>query len=111
MVEINVYRNKNGDICKYTITGHANAAKHGEDIVCAAVSVLSQTIVLGLYDVANIDVDYEVSDAKLSCSLPSKGLTRLDRRQANLLFETMYIGFRSLLENYSQYMQIHDKEV
>ena len=31
MVEINVYRNKNGDICKYTITGHANAAKHGED--------------------------------------------------------------------------------
>lgn len=111
MVQISIYRNKNGDICKYTITGHANAAKHGEDVVCAAVSVLSQTIVLGLHDVAGINVDYEVSDGKLSCSLPTKGITRLARRQANLLFETMYIGFKSLLENYSEYIQIHDKEV
>ncbi|MCD5415041.1 MAG: ribosomal-processing cysteine protease Prp [Clostridiales bacterium] len=110
MIKVIIYRNKNKEIFKYIITGHANAAKHGEDIVCAAVSVLSQTTVLGLHGVAKIAIDYEINDGKLTCNLP-KYLTKQERIATNLLLETMYIGFKSLLENYSEYMKIHDKEV
>ncbi|MGV8147093.1 MAG: ribosomal-processing cysteine protease Prp [Alkaliphilus sp.] len=110
MVKVIICRNENKEICEYTITGHANAAKHGEDIVCAAVSVLSQTTVLGLHDVAKISIDYEISEGKLICSLP-KDLTKQERIASNLLLETMNIGLKSLLERYSEYMQIHDKEV
>ena len=41
------------------MTGHANTAPYGSDIVCAAVSAITQTLIEGLRYIA----DMEVSDA------------------------------------------------
>jgi hypothetical protein len=38
--------------------GHANAAPHGQDIVCAAVSAILQTAALGLEAIALQYPDY-----------------------------------------------------
>jgi uncharacterized protein len=40
------------------IEGHANFDKHGSDIVCAGVSAISQTAVLGLMEMAKEYPDY-----------------------------------------------------
>lgn len=37
---------------KIQVTGHANTAPYGSDIVCAAVSVLTQTLIEGLKNIA-----------------------------------------------------------
>ena len=110
MINVLIERNKDGDVNSFTITGHANAGEYGKDIVCAAISVLSQTTVLGLYEIAKIKVDYEVQDGNLVCRLP-KELTNSERQKSNLLLETMIIGLKNIYENYSEYIVIHVNEV
>lgn len=40
------------------ITGHSMSAPHGQDIVCAAVSAITQTTVLGLNAIAAAYPEY-----------------------------------------------------
>ena len=47
MIEINVLR-KEGELTGYEVKGHAEYADEGEDIVCAAISVLAQTGIFSL---------------------------------------------------------------
>ena len=59
-------------ICKsgFTVEGHADFKPKGEDIVCAAVSVLTQTALLGLGKYIP-DTDYTIDDTGyLTCTLP-----------------------------------------
>lgn len=48
MIRINIERNSNGKIRGFTAKGHADAGPSGQDIVCAAVSVLTDSVFLGL---------------------------------------------------------------
>ncbi len=40
MIHVTIYQNKKGEYTGFSATGHAGYAKAGEDIVCAAASVL-----------------------------------------------------------------------
>ena len=40
MIKAKLYQKEN-KICAFEISGHAGYAPHGEDIVCAAVTILS----------------------------------------------------------------------
>jgi uncharacterized protein YsxB (DUF464 family) len=51
MVKINV-RSKDGYI-EIVADGHANSAPHGQDIICASVSAILQTAILGLEAIAD----------------------------------------------------------
>ncbi len=48
-----------------TVTGHANTAPYGSDIVCAAVSAITQTLIEGLRYIANMDVSEAVSSGNI----------------------------------------------
>lgn len=110
MITVKIDRNHQQEIIQYKITGHANAASYGEDIVCAAVSVLSQTTILGLHEIAEIETSYEVKSGYLTCQLPAV-LKAEERQKANLLLETMVLGLKNLMVSYSDYITLHDKEV
>ncbi|MBM7613592.1 ribosomal-processing cysteine protease Prp [Alkaliphilus hydrothermalis] len=110
MISIDIRRNEQKEISSFEISGHAESAEHGQDIVCAAVSVLSQTIVLGLHEVAGVKVPYEINSGFLVSSVP-EGLTKEERQKVNLLLETMVIGFKNLATGYAEYIELHDKEV
>jgi len=110
MIQVNVTRDHGGNVLKYQVTGHAQAAEPGEDVVCAAVSVLSQTTILGLYKVAHIKVSYEIKAGYLVCEMPQE-LTPEERIKANMLLETMVLGIKNLMVSYSEYITLHDKEV
>ena len=60
MITITMHRDKEYRYTGFTISGHADYAEEGSDIVCAAVSALSQTALLGLMEYASKDVPYEV---------------------------------------------------
>jgi uncharacterized protein YsxB (DUF464 family) len=110
MIIISINRNKDNQIDGFEISGHANADEPGKDIVCAAVSALSQTTLLGLHEVAGIDVAYEMQHGYLRCQLPDM-LCEIKDREAQLLLETMVVGFKSMEKGYSKYIELHDKEV
>ena len=89
--------------------GHTGYASSGEDIVCAAVSALTQTAYLGLAEYVG-GVTAEQSDGELRVSLP-EALSPEGQRAAELILGTMLLGLGSIEENYSDYLKIVKKEV
>lgn len=104
MVTVAIYRVQ-GRITGYNIRGHAGYRPRGEDIVCAAVSMLAQTTVLGLARYIN-GLAYNVDESGvLRCSLP-EGLNETQLIQADAILETMTAGLRNLQRDYSQYIRV-----
>lgn len=110
MIKINIYRDKQQNIINFSIKGHANAAKYGEDIVCASISILGQTTILALHELLDIDIIYEIDEGWLFCKLP-KDISEQIREKANLILNTMLIGIKGTQEMYSRYIEFHDEEV
>lgn len=104
MIIVTVYRSQ-GTITGYSIRGHAGFRPRGEDIVCAAVSMLAQTTVLGLGRHIN-KLSFSVDDAGvLRCSLPAK-LNQTQKIQAEAILETMLAGLKNLQQNYSKHIRV-----
>ncbi|MDK2799418.1 MAG: uncharacterized protein PWP27_793 [Clostridiales bacterium] len=114
MIHIEVYKDQHNNIVKFKIYGHSGYSKIGSDIVCAAVSSVSQTAVLGLTDVLNIQIGLEIEDSKkgsyLECILPEH-LDSNTREKANVILETMYLGLKNFKNQYGQYIRILEQEV
>lgn len=95
-----------GTIKGYSIKGHAGYKPRGEDIVCAAVSMLAQTTVLGLSRYIKDGLQCSVDDSGvLKCSLPQK-LDEHDQIRAEAILETMVAGLRNLQKNYSKHIRV-----
>lgn len=60
-----------GKASGFTVTGHSGTAERGRDIVCAGVSALTQTALLGIMEYLHREVDYDVASGKLSVRLKS----------------------------------------
>ena len=104
-----------GHAAGFTSTGHANFGEAGEDIVCSAISALTQTCCLGLIQVVGLKEGKELvysidEDEGIHCVLAddTRG-ERLD--QAELLFLTMEAGLRSIQESYRKSLKIRHREV
>ena len=99
----------------FTSTGHANHGEAGEDIVCSAISALTQTCCLGLIQVVGLKEGKELvysidEDEGIHCVLAddTRG-EQLDR--AELVFLTMEAGLRAIQESYRKSLKIRHREV
>jgi uncharacterized protein YsxB (DUF464 family) len=99
----------------FTSSGHANHGEAGDDIVCSAISALTQTCCLGLVQVVGLkegkDLVYSIDDEEgIHCVLAddTRG-ERLDR--AELLFLTMEAGLKSIQDSYRKSLKIRHREV
>ncbi|MBQ4049279.1 MAG: ribosomal-processing cysteine protease Prp [Clostridia bacterium] len=97
---------KNGHIVSMCADGHTGYGVEGEDILCAALSSIIQTALLGLMQVAGIQVSFQRSDeeGKLAFSLPS--LDSKSRRDADMILGTCVAGIDDLYSNYSDFIEI-----
>lgn len=87
--------------------GHTGYGEEGEDIVCAALSSIVQTAILGLLQVAKINVGYEIADqnAYLKVTLPD-GLSKTERHDADIILETMFLGIYDLNQGFSDFVEL-----
>jgi len=101
---------RSGKICLVECDGHTGYGEHGEDIVCAALSSIVQTALLGLFSVAGVDVDVERDDEEgyLRMELP-KTLSARQREAADIILETMMLGIRDLREGFSDFIELEVK--
>lgn len=86
--------------------GHAETAPYGEDIVCAAISVLSQTAVVGLQHYLSQEPMTKVQEGFLHCTLP-EDLTDKERERSQIILKTMELGLKALEPNYGKYFKLH----
>jgi len=87
------------------VTGHADYSEYGSDIVCSAVSALTQTALLGLLNVAQLDIEYSINEGFLSFSIPQIE-DRDVRLKAWAIIDTMVLGLNNIAENYSPYIEL-----
>lgn len=89
----------------YEIVGHSGYSQHGEDIVCAAISALAQTTLLGIKKLVTEDLTYDVRSGYLKVTYP-KNLTEKQRADVNLLTEAMFLGLREIEKQYGKYLKV-----
>ncbi|HKM17989.1 MAG TPA: ribosomal-processing cysteine protease Prp [Limnochordia bacterium] len=98
------------DIVGFAAAGHSGFAQYGEDIVCAAVSVLTQTAVIGLQEVLGAGAAVEISEGLLKCTLPP-GLPEAVWQQSQLILKVMYAGLKAVFQEYgAEYLEIEEVE-
>lgn len=84
-----------------TVEGHAGYAEPGKDIVCAAVSVLTQNLIKSLDTFTNDLGDFAIEPGKINIAY--KDLSEKGR----LLVDSFFIGICQIQEAYgSQYVQV-----
>ncbi|NMA96230.1 MAG: ribosomal-processing cysteine protease Prp [Clostridiales bacterium] len=110
MICIDIYRNKDGLIKQFVVNGHADYDERGKDIVCAAISAIVQTAVLGLLQVSNIDIEYEIDQGYVYLSLP-ENLSHNQIKDADIILETMLTGIKNVEAQYSSFICVKDMEV
>ena len=110
MTTITVYKRQDGAIAGFEASGHAGAAKiRGYDLVCCAVSALTQTGVNALCAVAQVTPEAKVSDGYLRCILPEE-LDEAQMDRAQIVLRTIMTGLTDIQKIYPNLIRIQQKE-
>ncbi|WKY45832.1 ribosomal-processing cysteine protease Prp [Eubacteriaceae bacterium ES2] len=101
---------KNGHVSQISVLGHAGYADAGEDIVCAAISVLTISILNGLTElVGRKDLDEKVEEGTVTFEIP-RSEDELIFRETQLLLDTYILGIKGVEEAYGSYIKIEEVE-
>lgn len=109
MIKVKIKKDKNSHIVEYRVYGHAGFDEYGKDILCSAVSALTQAVIIGLKEVAGIEINYSVSGDVLRCSLPP--LEEHKRREADILLNTMRLALDNIRTSYPSNLTVIEEEV
>lgn len=103
MIKIAIHRNLANLITGFTVGGHANTAPHGQDIVCAAVSALTQTAVLGLECYLKRSSTLDIASGKLQVELEDA-----PDQLTGAILETMLLGLLEIEKINPQFVRISE---
>ncbi|WP_123052948.1 ribosomal-processing cysteine protease Prp [Clostridium sp. JN-1] len=108
MVDIEFVK-KSSNFVSARLKGHAESTNQEFDMVCSAISVISQTILIGMLEVLKVDAEYSIDDGFLSFSIEK--LSDDDIKKCQVLIKTMLLGLKNLEISYGKYIKISVKEV
>lgn len=101
MITIDIFRNQSKIISGFSVTGHADTAPHGYDIVCAAVSALTQSAILGLERYLGREIELDIKSGMLRLHLLSK-----PDDSTSAIMETMLLGLSEIAKQHSRSVRI-----
>ena len=101
------FKKRGNNFISLEISGHTSYGVDGEDIVCAAVSSISQTAVLGIFNVAQINAIYSVDEDEghLYLELP-ESISQREQDVCNIILQTALLGLNDLKEGYSDFIEL-----
>ena len=110
MIHVTIFQNAKGEHLGFDAEGHAGYVEEGDDIVCAAASVLMINTLnaLELFAKAKLSQSSREDDGRLSVRLKQD-----PNRETELLFKTMVLGLTAMEDdgNYAEYIDLTFKEV
>ena len=104
-------KRSDGALIGYSAIGHAGYADAGADIVCAAISALTQSTLNGLKNVLKAPVMFDQDDdgAFIEASLTPEA-SEAQIRQAQILLVTLQQGLQAIQREYPRNLRIIFKE-
>ena len=110
MTTITVYTFDGSRLCGFEAAGHAGAKRiRGYDLVCCAVSALTQTGVNALIAVAGVTPAVRVDEGYLRCILP-QGMDKEQAGRADIVLRTVIQGLTDIQNIYPKLIRIQQKE-
>ncbi len=109
MTKISIIDNHVSKKLQISLEGHSGYADAGEDIVCSAISVLSQAIFNGITEVLKYDISYRVQDGYFYFEIPDSMLKQDSRVKA--LLDTFVLNLKDLEIQYKDYIKLCIEEV
>ena len=112
MITVKVFVDSEGEYRGVRVSGHAGFRQAGEDIVCAAVSVLTQNTVNAIEAFTEDRFLCSVEDGYLDFSFTGEV-----SKESKLLLNTLMLGFESIRDSYQEeqkkcpYIRIITEEV
>lgn len=83
-----------------TISGHANYAPHGFDVVCAGVTTLVQTLVQSMESLVSDQIEYEMSPGWVDVKYGNLS------EQGQLLVDSFFVGICMIADEFLEYVRI-----
>lgn len=84
-----------------TVTGHAKYAPPGQDIVCASVSVLAQSLIASIEELTADSIDYEIEHGNIYINYRNLS------EEAQLLVSSFFIGVNGVAAAYPNHVKIN----
>ena len=109
MTHLTLIRDGSG-LIGFEAEGHTGYADEGSDIVCSAVSALTQTAALGMTELIGIRPALDITEASMYLMLPVD-ITEAECEKAQIILETMALGLRSIAATYGDYIKISERKV
>ncbi len=106
MTEIRIFQ-KNGTYQGFVAEGHSGFADSGEDIVCAAISVLTVNTANAIEALTKDTVLSSQDDGYVTCRFPD-GLSH----DGKLLMDAMILGLKDIERSYGRsFINVNTEEV
>ena len=105
MIQAKFSEKTTGNIVSFEMTGHADFAEAGSDIVCAAASVLAQNTVNSIEQLAGYQPIVDIDDGYLYFEVLSD-LSEQQQKVTNILLDSLLIGLQGIEEGYGDYIQV-----
>lgn len=106
MIQVNIYRNNNNEIYGFKVNDH------GPAVICSAVSMLTMNTINSIENFTDeeFECDYDDNGGYMHFEVLSikEGKPSHD---AELLLNSLLLGLKSIKSEYSEYINIFDKEV
>jgi len=110
MIRITITRTESGNIQSFTMSGHANFANHGEDIVCAGASAVSFGTVNAIEVLTGVVADAKQGEGGfLECVFP-ENLSDATGEKVQLLLEAMVVSLQGIEKEYGKHIKITFKK-
>lgn len=104
-----IFKRKNERLIAFKIEGHAGFDDFNRDIICSAISMVSQTTLIGILEVLKVEAKYCIEDGFLSLSLEEKSMDEIEKCQ--VLLKTMLLGLENIQISYGDYINVKVEEV
>ena len=110
MTKVTIYRNSKKECVGFKAVDHAGYAVEGEDIVCAAISILTINTINALETFTNIKCSLKTDEKR---GIIEYKLSEEPTKETTLLLDTMVLGLQAMVddENYADYIDLKFEEV
>ena len=105
MTNITFYKN-NEKITKMEVKGHTGKDVQGKDVLCSAISSVSQNAAVGIVEVLKLDAELKISDGYLSLKLKKEDV---DNEMAQVILKTCLISLKEIVKNEKKYVKLEEK--
>jgi len=109
MTEVTIYKNLKNECVGFRAYGHAGYAAEGEDIVCAAISILTINTMNAIEQFTDVKCSLVADDEQGMIDFQIENPTK----ESTLLLDTMVLGLETMVddEDYAKYIDLKFEEV